>query len=60
MFIEFHPSINILIQVDNFNFFFLVKLMILQCIYGIWIEYTLQKLKKDKKWATLTCKVPHL
>jgi hypothetical protein len=38
MFIEFHPSINILIQVGYFksisqNIF--VKLMILQCVCGI-------------------------
>jgi len=34
MFIKFHPSINVFIQVGNLNRYF-VKLMILQCIRGI-------------------------
>ncbi len=35
MFIEFHPLMNIFIQVGNFNPQIFVKLMILQCVCGI-------------------------
>jgi hypothetical protein len=32
--------------------------MILQCVYGIWIEYTLQKVHKDVKVSHRSLHLP--